>query len=391
MSLAEDRGNEPRANLSDVQYTVDAAWMSYSALFEQSSDAVFFIGLDMRHLAVNASAVRMFGYSPEELLKLDMRDLVVPDEQPATRLTLERMLSGEAMPIYVRTFRRKDGSTFPAEVNVAMIRGRDGNPLHILSMLRDITERQRIQKQELELHAQREKVSILTQLGRITAHDLRTPLSVININLHLIMRSGDPEFVRARAQKIEEQVHKLDSMIDDLQLISRLEAGMTPHWETVSANNLLTHAVEHLERLRAARQIQIACEFAPDMPEFEGDVYYLGACFTALLENALLYTPLHGHVTIRTGYADDQIHAAIQDTGIGISAEDRAHIFSPFFKGEHTSRVEGSGAGLGLSIVRRVVALHGGSIDVESELEKGSTFTVHIPLHPSPQDTDPIL
>lgn len=387
MSLAENPGKDRRTRLSDV----DTAWMSYSALFEQSSDAVFFIGLDLSHLAVNASAVRMFGYSHEELLKLDMRDLVVPDEQPATRNTLERMLLGESMPIYVRMFRRKDGSTFPAEVNVALIRDAAGRPLHILSMLRDITERQRIQKQELELHAQREKVNILTQLGRITAHDLRTPLSVINVNLHLIMRNSDPEFVRNRAQKIEEQVHKLDSMIDDLQLISRLEAGMTPHWETVSANNLLTHAVEQLERLRAEHQVQITCEYAPNVPEFEADVYYLSACFSALLENAFLYTPPSGQVMIRTRFADDQIHIAIHDTGIGISEEDRAHIFDPFFKGEHTSRIEGSGAGLGLSIVRRVIALHGGNIDVESELGKGSTFTVHLPVHPSPQDTDPIL
>lgn len=391
MSLVDNKKKDQRAKLRDVQETVDGEWIGYSALFEQSSDAVFFIGLDLHHLAVNESASRMFGYTRDELLKLEMRDLVVPDEQPSTRHTLERMLNGEAMPIYVRTFRRKDKTTFPAEVNVALIRDSEGHPLHILSMLRDITERKRIEKQELELHAQREKVSILTQLGRITAHDLRTPLSVININLHLILRSGDAEFVRDRASKIEEQVQKLNSMIDDLQLISRLEAGMTPHWESISANNLITHTVEQLERMRASRKIQIDCILSPNMPEFESDMYYLSSSLFALVENAFLYTPMHGQVTIRTWYAAEQVHISVQDNGIGITPEEREHIFDPFFKGENASRVEGTGAGLGLSIVRRVIAMHGGSIEVDSQPGVGSIFTLHLPLHPIPHDTDPIL
>ncbi len=391
MSLVDNKKKDQRAKLRDVQETVDGEWIGYSALFEQSSDAVFFIGLDLHHLAVNESASRMFGYTRDELLKLEMRDLVVPDEQPSTRHTLERMLNGEAMPIYVRMFRRKDKTTFPAEVNVALIRDSEGHPLHILSMLRDITERKRIEKQELELHAQREKVSILTQLGRITAHDLRTPLSVININLHLILRSGDAEFVRDRASKIEEQVQKLNSMIDDLQLISRLEAGMTPHWESISANNLITHTVEQLERMRASRKIQIDCILAPNMPEFESDMYYLSSSLFALVENAFLYTPMHGQVTIRTWYAAEQVHISVQDNGIGITPEEREHIFDPFFKGENASRVEGTGAGLGLSIVRRVIAMHGGSIEVDSQPGVGSIFTLHLPLHPIPHDTDPIL
>lgn len=115
--------------------------LRYKALFDQTHDAVFIIGLDQQHKAVNRQAAEMLGYSVEELAAIGISDVVVPGEYAESMQVLERLLAGERVPIYERTFRKKSGETFPVEINVTLVRDQDGNPLHIQSVVRDITGR----------------------------------------------------------------------------------------------------------------------------------------------------------------------------------------------------------------------------------------------------------
>ncbi|MBI5667070.1 MAG: PAS domain S-box protein [Chloroflexi bacterium] len=118
----------------------------YRALFEQNNDAVFLIDLNGCHLAVNHQATALFGYTTDELVGLSFRQLVVPEELPLSYAVLEQLRAGATLPIYERRFRRKDGSLLLAEVNVALVRDSEGNPLYIQSILRDITERRRMEE-----------------------------------------------------------------------------------------------------------------------------------------------------------------------------------------------------------------------------------------------------
>ncbi|MCA9971332.1 MAG: PAS domain S-box protein [Anaerolineales bacterium] len=113
----------------------------YQALFSQSNDAVFIIDLAGKHLEVNRSAAHMLGYAPDEIVGLSFRDLVAPTELPASQNVLQQLLENRRLPIYERKFRRKDGSTFPAEVNVELVRDAVDRPLHIQSLVRDISTR----------------------------------------------------------------------------------------------------------------------------------------------------------------------------------------------------------------------------------------------------------
>ena len=108
MTLIE-KPDEQNAQQQALQDVFANEHMSYAALFEQSNDAVFFIDFNMKHIAVNESACRIFGYTRDELLSLTMRDLVPTEEQNSTEQNLDRMMRGEVMPIYVRSFRHKSG------------------------------------------------------------------------------------------------------------------------------------------------------------------------------------------------------------------------------------------------------------------------------------------
>jgi PAS domain S-box-containing protein len=122
----------------------EALWESqhrYQALFEGANDAIFILSLDGIHLSVNRRAAEMLGYDPDEMIGMPITQTVVPEEYPNAIGRLETVLSGQTPPIYDRTFCKKDGTRFPAEVNLLLVRDRDGTPLHVQSIVRDITER----------------------------------------------------------------------------------------------------------------------------------------------------------------------------------------------------------------------------------------------------------
>lgn len=134
--------------------------LQYRSLFEQSNDAVFIVDLEGNYIHVNQRAADMFGYRLDEIINLSVRDLVMPDQYSLSDNIHEKLLAGESVGIYERTFRRKDGSPVQAEVNVELVRNSDGKPLHIQSIIRDITRRKQIEtdlkdNQEQLVEAQR--------------------------------------------------------------------------------------------------------------------------------------------------------------------------------------------------------------------------------------------
>lgn len=152
------------------------------ALFEQSNDAVFLLDLDGKHIAVNQQAATMFGYSRDELLTMGIDDLVTEDEKDAAHHNLQKLFNNETLSLIERTFQRKDGSTFPAEVNAQIVRNIDGDPLHIQSLIRDVSERK-----NHEIEISRREV-----LYRTLARNLPdTGVVLFDQNMRYLVAEGD--------------------------------------------------------------------------------------------------------------------------------------------------------------------------------------------------------
>jgi PAS domain S-box-containing protein len=132
--LLEERVNARTAELAKSE-------LRYRSLFNQSNDAVFLLDTSGKHLQVNQRAADLLGYTPEEIVGLSSRDLIVPEEHPESAAIVQRLFAREKIPIYLRTFRHKNGRAIPVEVNVEMVWDEDGEPLHIQSIVRDIAER----------------------------------------------------------------------------------------------------------------------------------------------------------------------------------------------------------------------------------------------------------
>lgn len=210
-------------------------------------------------------------------------------------------------------------------------------------------------------------------------HELRTPLTVIKGNINLLRRMGcsDDESL----QSIEGEVDRLTRMIGDLLLLARVESGKLPMDPTLVELDVLL--LEVLQQARVLAQERVNLRLGDfDQVLVCGDRDRLKQVILNLVENAIKYTPRGGDVLVALGKSDQQACLTVSDTGPGIPPEDLPHIFERFYRAEksRTRSGDGKGFGLGLSIAYWIVRHHGGEIEVESTLGKGTRFVVWLPL-----------
>lgn len=208
------------------------------------------------------------------------------------------------------------------------------------------------------------------------SHELRTPLTVLkgNIEVLLMDSSLDPE-TRSRFEQMSIEISRMIRLTSNLLYFASAEAGREPERLPVELDVVCLEVLRQARELRRAVKVSLGDE---DQVVVTGDRDQMKQMVLNLVENAIKYTPDDGEVTLSVYKNDSMARVQVTDTGPGIPREVQEHIFDRFYQGGHRS-VRG-GTGLGLSIASRIAVSHGGRIEVESELGKGSTFTVHLPL-----------
>jgi len=208
------------------------------------------------------------------------------------------------------------------------------------------------------------------------SHELRTPLTIIRGNIDYLQRAKvlDPEALADMASESE----RLSRMVDELLTMARADAGQEIQLEPLPLGPLVADAC------RKAQAMPHTVEFRAELPEaldlviVKGNSEWLTRLLLILIDNAFKYTP-SGSVTVRAGRQGDGVVIQVQDTGIGISKEDLPHIFERFYRADR-ARARG-GAGLGLAIAHWAAGTHHGRLTADSELGKGTAFTLWLPAH----------
>jgi signal transduction histidine kinase/ActR/RegA family two-component response regulator len=215
------------------------------------------------------------------------------------------------------------------------------------------------------------------------AHELRNPLSLIR-NVNTLQRTpGTPIADPGWGQDIiERQVNYLTRLTDDLFDVSRITRDkLALHKEVVNLADVIRAAVESSRPLIDQRQHELTVTVSQDSIYVEADRVRLTQVFMNLLNNAAKYTPNPGHIWVNVEQAGDTVIVRVKDTGIGIAPENLPHVFELFYQVDRSfTRAEG-GLGLGLTLVHRLVEMHGGKVEVRSDgVNRGSEFTVHLPV-----------
>ncbi len=213
------------------------------------------------------------------------------------------------------------------------------------------------------------------------AHELRTPLATLQTHLEaMIDKIWEP--TTERLESCHEEILRLSRLVGDLEKLARYDADALPLDKTIlPAEDFLRRLLVHHEPEYARKRIKV--ELSCQALHFHADRDKWSQVIVNLLSNAIKYTPEGGAITIRTWERDGLTHLSVTDTGIGIPAKDLPHIFERLYRADPSrSRLTG-GSGIGLALVRTIVAAHGGRVTVDSVPGAGSTFTVSIPQAPS--------
>ena len=240
----------------------------------------------------------------------------------------------------------------------------------------DITERMKAEQNLRE--ADRRKDEFLAML----AHELRNPLAPISAAAQLLkMPALKPELVKKTSDIIGRQVGHMTSLIDDLLDVSRVTRGLIVlERKRLGIMAAVTDAVEQVRPIINARRQDLSVQLPADAIELMGDQKRLVQVLTNLLNNAAKYTPEGGMLELSVEASATQVSVRIRDNGIGIPADLLPHVFVVFTQAERTPDRSQGGLGLGLALVRSLVALHGGSVAVTSGGKgQGAAFTVHLP------------
>ncbi|HEV7926129.1 MAG TPA: PAS domain S-box protein, partial [Verrucomicrobiae bacterium] len=381
-----------------VEAARQASEARYRTLFEYAPDGILICDAEGCYIDANATVCKMLGYSHAELVGLYAKDIVAQAEIPHIRAALDE-IKGESDHHREWHFRRKDGSVFPAEVIATLMP--DGN---VLGMIRDITERKQAEEAlresyenlerkvaertaELQLakeHAEaagRAKSEFLASMS----HELRTPLNGI-IGFSEFLVDGKPGALNQKQKEYLQDIlnsgRHLLQLINDVLDLAKVEAGKI---ELIPESFPLRKAVGEVcavaGPIAQKKQLQVVVTIAPELADVTLDQMRFKQVVYNLLSNALKFTDNGGRVEIRC--APNGLHQfklAVQDSGIGIKAEDLARLFKEFEQIESGAARRYEGTGLGLALTRKIVEMQGGCISVASEVGKGTTFTVILPL-----------
>ncbi len=214
-------------------------------------------------------------------------------------------------------------------------------------------------------------------------HELRTPLANIKAYAETLALADviDIEQQKQFLNTINSEATRLARFVDDLLSVSSMELGsLSLNKQTTDLRRMLNEVIAKVRPQVDEKQLTFEVAFPEKMPEPELDKDKIATVLVNLLGNAVKYTPDGGRVVLRVNITDKQIEASVTDTGVGIAVDELDKVFEKFYRSTDPRVQEQTGTGLGLALSQEVVRLHGGKITVESEINKGSTFTMMLPL-----------
>jgi PAS domain S-box-containing protein len=377
----------------ETEATLRESEERFRSFFEGTIEGAFRVRIDGTFLAVNPAMAQMLGYpSPAELLsRVPMARALLVDDARGMELAELVVATGEIRDFELE-LRRSDGGTIRTAVHLRVV-GMGAPSATVEGILVDVTERRRAREALLAAYEREHRATAeLEQLNCVKdtfianiSHEFRTPITLTLGPLQHVLagQSGElPLEVVTQLQVAERSQHRLLRLIDQLLDLARLEQGARPLRVTrvADVNRFLEEWTAPFHTVAELRGVDVRLRLDPlaaaadlwlDHDEFD---IVLGN----LLSNALKFTE-RGHVEISTEVCDRALLLTVADTGSGIADHDLPHVFDRFSQGAGASKA-GRGTGLGLALVKEIVALHGGEISVSSQTGEGTAFQVSIPL-----------
>ncbi|MGZ3533772.1 MAG: ATP-binding protein [Thermodesulfobacteriota bacterium] len=345
------------------------------SIVEKAGDAISVVDLEGKVVYWNEGAEKIYGFKKEEVLGKNLSLFLYPrdeqsraEEEKLMGKWMIRVREGKVVPNVEVKRQTKEGKELIISMTISPLKDAEGKIIGASRICKDITH---LKKAEERLILA-ERLSSLGELTAGVAHELRNPLAGIKINTQILSRKKDlPEMEKKLLSSTQEGIEKIQKIVDDMLHFAKPKAS---HFEEEEINEVVEESLAILQTKLKKGNITALFERAEGLPRLSIDIHQIQQVLINLMLNSIQAMEKGGTLTIRTFPENEGgVGVELKDTGVGIPKSHLKKIFDPFF----TTKSEGTG--LGLSISLKILEKHGATIDVISEIEKGSSFTIHFP------------
>ncbi len=377
-------------SIDDEIYTLSNAFnkMSYnlsknvselrqlSTAVEEAPDGIQITNLDGYIIYSNKAAEEIFGFSADEFRGKNVKEIHADPEFVSIVIIPHIKETGRWVGELMA--RNRGGREFPIWLNTSMVKDSQGNPIAMVGVIRDLTERKEMEKLEKQI-LQSDKLATIGLLAAGIAHEINNPLGNISLYAQMLSKKATDENTKSKLAIINDEANRAALIVKELLDFSR---PSEPDKSTTDINkeigkvlNILRLQLKDLSvQNPQLKDIRITTNLG-HLPLIQADSGQIKQVIMNILTNSVQSVAKNGEIMVRTVAKEGFVEISISDNGGGIPKENLNKIFDPFF----TTKEHGRGTGLGLSISYGIIKRHNGSIEVESEVEKGTTFTIKLP------------
>ncbi|MBN1908358.1 MAG: PAS domain S-box protein [Pirellulales bacterium] len=346
----------------------------FRLVFEEGPLGMATLTPDGTLLQVNRALAQMLAFSPEEMVGKSLAELVHPDDAAGSAAVLRQLAHGD-LPRHTWEKRclTADGRVVWGRVTATVLHDHEGNMLCVLMMIEDITERKRTE----EALRRAERLASIGTLAAGIAHEINNPLGAITLSVDAVTLAEEQadreEILRVALENIRASALRCGRIVKSVLQFARDEVSQKSLGDLA---DVVRRARDMARSFAKNQEVTLDLEIEDDLPPMVMNSTEIGQVVVSLLSNAVHASEPESQVVVRVTTADGAVQILVEDQGCGMTPEQVARVFDPFY----TSRPERGGIGLGLSISYGIVRQHGGTIDVRSKPAEGTTVCVTLPL-----------
>ncbi len=362
-----------------AEQELSVAENKYRTIFENSAVAITLVDEKERLISWNKFMEDMLGMTKEDLYLRPIKTLYPEEEWERIRKSNIRR---KGMQHHLETkMLKKNGEIIDVDISLSVQKDSEAEITGSIGVITDITERKIAERKLMET------MEIKSQFISTVSHELRTPLTSIKESISIVLngeagrvKKGQKNFLEIAKRNID----RLSRLINDVLDFQKLGAGrMEFHMSPNDVSEVIRDACNAMGPFAKKENVNLQINLQDNIPQGVFDSDRMIQVLTNLISNAIKFTPENGQVTVNAKFENDEMQISVADTGMGIPKDDLPKIFDQFYR-VHRPGKEIQGTGLGLPIVNKIVTAHGGRIDIESEVNRGTTFTIYLPIEAKP-------
>jgi len=352
----------------------------YRAITEASSDVIVIINASADIIYVSPSVKYVMDIEAHHVVGQSVQDMIHHEDMPIAEKTMRDCIDNPGLQTRIDDIRIWHGGGHWVHME-AVVTSMIDNPAvgGIVVSCRDITQRRIAEERKRLADRERERSWILRQFISDISHDFRTPLSTIGTNVYL-MKRGSVEQIDRRVDTIQQQIERITGLIENMHTIAQLDETSEIQMASTEINSLIESALSIREHDIKQKNLIVKTDLQKSLPDIRGNAQLLHEAFLHIINNAVQFCEDGDAITITAQQNQDSINVIFNDTGVGIPKSDLPHIFDRLYRGDKARNTNSGGGGLGLAITRRIIELHNGSIQINSDADHGTKITIQFPL-----------